>query len=97
MGLLLGALLIMASPLVPTTRGGTTIGDAVLMALLLAPTTGGTTSTTNGHLAGKGLVGWITRVASGFDSLQNVGEAFVALSMSPRLNYVSFLSQFGSI
>ena len=52
MGLLLGALLIMASPLVPTTRGGTTIGDAVLMTLLLAPTTGGTTSTTNGHLAG---------------------------------------------
>ena len=57
----------MASPLVPTTRGGTTIGDAVLMTLLLAPTTGGTTSTTNGHLAGKGLVGWIRRVASGSD------------------------------
>ena len=52
MGLLLGALLIMALPLVPTTRGGTAIGDAVLMALLLAPTTGGTNSTTNGHLAG---------------------------------------------
>ena len=52
MGLLLRALLIMALPLVSTTRGGTTIGDAVLMALLLASTTGGTTSTTNGHLAG---------------------------------------------
>ena len=67
MGLLLGALLIMALPLVSTTRGGTTIGDAVLMAPLLAPTTGGTTGTTNGHLAGKGLVGWIRRVASGSD------------------------------
>ena len=67
------------------------------MALLLAPTTGGTTSTTNGHLAGKGLVGWITRVASGFDSLQNVGEAFVdsqCLHVSTMSLFYSSLDQF---
>ena len=65
------------------------------MTLLLLPTTGGTTSTTNGHLAGKGLVGWITRVARGFDSLQNVGETFVALSMSQLcLFFYSSLDQF---